>query len=314
MKKTSGASSALCTRVARALALNRKAQLNFPGIFMNLTGRQLGDDGVTLEFADDPVLRSANDELSFTAVSVLVDIALGAVTRIKSGQTMRPATVRLDMQMTGAPIVGGVATDVRFVAFSERTRVKHAASSATIHAGGKLIGNASGAFVMLDLPEGRTQKVLPWLPESLSSEPLDTAALDPHERDAVKACRRAEAAATAAQPFIDHFWCGIPKSSEGKARLSVPVTAHLGNRVGQVHGGVLVGMAASVANAAAPATSRLSNISAWFISPGQGPRLQVRSSTVYGGRNLTVVRTQIFSAARKLVLDVTSQHVARAEQ
>ena len=312
MKNNTSGFSALCRRVARALALNREAKLNFPGIFMNLAGRQVGDGGIELTIAEDPVLRAADGEINWTALGVLVDVALGAVTRVKAGPAMRPATVQLQMQMTGATTRGDVETHAEFISFSEGTGVKHCFSSATVTAGDTLIAHASGAFVMLDLPPGTTQRAHPWVADELLEMPLD-AELDQEEQEAVKACRRAESAASDAHPFIDQFWCGIAKAGEGKAQLTVKVTPHLGNRVGHVHGGVLLGMAAQVASAAAPANMRLSNIAAWFVSPGLGPRLKVRSKVVQQGRNLAVVHTQIVSATGKLVLEVTSQHAAKSE-
>ena len=314
MKNNTSGLSALCRRVARALALNRDAKLNFPGIFMNLSGRQVGDGGIKLDIAEDPVLRGADGEINWTALGVLVDVALGAVTRLKAGPAMRPATVQLQMQMTGASTRGDVATHAQFISFSEGTGVKHCFSSATVTAGDTLIAHASGAFVMLDLAPGTTQRAHPWVADELLQMPLDAIDLDQEEQEAVRACKRAESAAGDAHTFIDHFWCGIPKAGEGKAQLTVKVTPHLGNRVGHVHGGVLLGMAAQVASAAVPACMRLSNITAWFVSPGLGPRLKVRSKVVQQGRNLAVVHTQIVSATGKLVLEVTSQHAAKSEQ
>lgn len=313
MKNDTRGLSALCTRVARALALNRHARLNFPGIFMDLSGHQVGDGGIMLKVADDPVLRDAGGEINWTALGVLADVALGAVTRVKAGPGMRPATVHLQLQMTGAATSGDVATHAQFISFSGGSGIRQSFSSATIAAGDTLIAHASGAFVMLELPPGTTQRAHPWVSEELRDIPLDSIELDNDELQAVKACRRAEAAASDAHPFIDHFWCGIPRTGEGKAQLTVKVMAHLGNRVGHVHGGVLLGMAAQVASAAVPAGMRLSNIAAWFVSPGLGPRLKVRSKVVQQGRNLALVRTQILSATGKLVLDVTSQHAAKAQ-
>jgi acyl-coenzyme A thioesterase PaaI-like protein len=76
-----------------------------------------------------------------------------------------------------------------------------------------------------------------------------------------------------------------------------------------VHGGMLLGMAVQVAGAAVPGRA-LSNISAWFVRPGDGPRLKVRSKVVQQGRTLAVVRTQVTSNEGKLVLVCTSQHIA----
>lgn len=313
MKNNTSGLSALCERVARALVLNRHAKLNFPGIFMGLSGHQTGDSGIEVKIADDPALRAADGEINWTALGVLADVALGAVTRVKAGQSMRPATVQLQMQMTGARTQGHISTHAQFISFSEGTGVKQCLSGATITAGNALIAHASGAFVMLDLPPGTAQRAHPWVAEELLHMSLDPIELDSDELEAVKACRRAEAAANDAHPFIDHFWCGIPKSSEGRAQLTVKVTPHLANRVGHVHGGVLLGMAAQVASAAVPPTMRLSNIATWFISPGLAPRLKVLSKVVQQGRNLAVVHTQILSSTGKLVLEVTSQHAAKAE-
>ena len=304
--------SALCARVERALVLNRKARLNFPGIFMKLTGRREGDDAMTLEMPDDPTFRNAAGELNWPALGVFLDIVLGAVTRLKAGPAMRPATVRLDVQMTGAPTRGSLSMLAEFVEFSEGTRVKHAVTRGTIKAGRRVVARATGAFVMFELPPGQTQLVDPWLPEALASAPHEAVELEDAERAALEACRRAEAAATDAHPFIDHFWCGVPEAADGEARLAVNITPHLGNRVGHVHGGVLLGLAANVAEAAAPAGMRLSNVCAWFISPGKGERLDVRAQRVQDGRTLSVVRTQIVAADGKLVLEATSQHVAAA--
>jgi acyl-coenzyme A thioesterase PaaI-like protein len=164
--------------------------------------------------------------------------------------------------------------------------------------------------LLLALAPGAEQVTRPWVPAALAREPLEPVAFDANEAEAIAACRRAEAAATRQHPFIEHFWCGIPKAREGAADLDVEVTPHLGNRVRHAHGGVLLGTAAYVAAAATHATARLSNIAAYFASPGLPPRLKVRSRVVQQGRNLAVVRTQIVRPDGKLVLEATTQHAA----
>ena len=312
MKKKTSMSSPLYARVQRSLALNREAKLTFPFVFMGLTGRKIGDDDLTVEFEDDGTFRDGNGELSWSALGVLADGALGVVTRMKAGPRVRPATVHIEVQMTGASTRGPIVSQGHFVTFSERDRIRQSLVTATIRSGETLIGHASGAFALLDLPEGETQMPHPFLPDGLEPEPLDTIVFDSNERAALKSCERAEAAATEASPFIDRFWCGVPKAAEGKAHLSIRVTPHLGNRAGHVHGGLLLGTAARVAGAALPGNMRVSNISAWFVSPGLGPRLKISSSVVQQGRNLAVVRTRVLGASGKLVLETTSQHVATA--
>jgi hypothetical protein len=53
MKKLLRGQSAPCARVERTLASNRKAGLNFPGVFMEVTVRKKRNDALTFEFYDD---------------------------------------------------------------------------------------------------------------------------------------------------------------------------------------------------------------------------------------------------------------------
>lgn len=308
----SGAATGLRDRLLRALALNRGARLNFPGVFMGLYGRQVGAEEIELEFDDGALFRDASGEVSLPALCVLLDVALGSVTRLKAGPTMRPATVHLIVQMTGESTREHLVTHARFVSQCTDAAVSQAITSATVTSGDKVVAHASGTFVMLELPPGETQVVLPWVPAEVEATALRASDLDESERETLKSCRRAEAAASDEHPFIDHFWSGVPKGEDGKAQLTAKVTPHLGNRVGHVHGGILLGTAARVAIAAAPAGMRLANISACFVSPGQPPRMKVRSEVLQQSRNFAVVRTRIIGATGKLVLEVTSQHTAAA--
>ena len=284
--------SALYQRVERALVVSREAGLAFPGVFMAVTGRRIAD-GVMVMFNDDALFRDSGRELDWCALAALVDAALGGPSDIRIGPKVRPATAHIELQMTGASTQGDIVVDARFVAFSERSRVRQSLVSATIKCGETLIGHVSAACVLLNLPEHRTRAPWPWVPEGFTPEASSPIAFDSNELEALACCERAEAAATATHPFIEHFWCGIPQADEGKAYLQVRVTPHLGNRIGHVQGGLLLGMAMKVANAAAPEDMRLSNISAYFVSPGIGPVLDVHSQVTHQGRSLATVRTRI---------------------
>ena len=94
-----------------------------------------------------------------------------------------------------------------------------------------------------------------------------------------------------------------------RSTLRAPVTPHLGNRIGHIQGGLLLGVAMKVAIAAASPRMRLSSISAYFVSPGLAPHIDVQSEVVQSGRSLAVVQTRITGANGKLVLHAASQHV-----
>jgi acyl-coenzyme A thioesterase PaaI-like protein len=301
--------SALHERVERSIVVSSEAKLAFPGVLMGITGRQAGDDAVTLTLKDDPVFRAGNGELDWCALVSAADAVLGAVSDIKTGPRVRPATAHIELQMTGAPARGDIFVDARFIAPAHTSRVRQSLVSADIRTRTGLVGQASAACVLLDLPKDRARTSWPWPPEGFTPAPRARASFDSNERLALQMCERAEAAATSAHPFIEHFWCGIPAAQSGKAHLRVNVAPHLGNRIGHVQGGLLLGTAVKVANAAAREDMRLSNISAYFLSPALGPVLDVHSHVTHQGRSLATVRTQITAPSGKAVLEATSQHV-----
>ena len=278
---------------------------------MGLRGERRAENDVVLEFDDGAWCRDARGEVALPAFGVLLDTGLGAVTRLHAGDKRQHATVHLYAQFTGAPSRGHLEVHSHFEGFSLVSALRHGTSRASVICGKTVLAHAAGAFVILELPQGAPEAPPSWTRGAgPAAHPVDPATLEEHERAVLEACERAEAAVTADHSFVESFWGGIPAVGEGKAQLAVPVAPHLGNRVGNVHGGILFGIAARVANAAAPAAMRLSNISAWFVSPGRGPALDVRASVVRAGRNLAVVRTQIVGASGERVLEVTSQHVA----
>jgi acyl-coenzyme A thioesterase PaaI-like protein len=300
--------SALYQRVQRTLVISREAGLAFPGVFMASSGRRAGDDTVIVTFKDDPAFRDGRGELDWCALGALVDAALGTASDVKTGPRVRP-TAHIELQMTGASTQGDIIVEGHFVAFSERSRVRQSLVSAAIKSGETLIGHASAAFVLLDLPDDKARMPWPWVPEGFRPAHQDSVTFDSNELKTLESCEIAEAAATEAHPFIEHFWCGIPEAGEGKAYLQVSVTPHVANRAGHVQGGLLLGTAVKVANTAAPQNMRLSNLSVYFVRPGVGPVLDVHSNVTQQGRSLAMVRTQIIGTSGKLVLETTSQHV-----
>jgi acyl-coenzyme A thioesterase PaaI-like protein len=87
---------------------------------------------------------------------------------------------------------------------------------------------------------------------------------------------------------------------------------HVGNRVGHVQGGLLLNAALATAIGAVPHHPLLTAASAWFISPGQGKALNSRSTVLQKGRNVAVVRTEVFAAGGKRVLEAVSNHAIAA--
>lgn len=301
--------SALLKRVERTLIACRDTKLAFPSVFLDFTGKSVASDKVVVTHRDDPAFLDACGALDWCAVAAVLDGALGATCSAPAGARVRPATAYIQLQLTGALPCRDLVVEATFKGFAGRSSVRQALAAASIHSGDTLIAYGSAKCVLVDLPGNTERLPWPWLPADYVPSTSGPVEFDAGERDALARCADAEARASGTHAFIEHFWSGVPVANDRGASLEIAVTPHLANRVGHFHGGLMLGTAMKVANAAAPAGMRLSNISAYFLSPGLGPVVRVTSTVMQQSRRLAVVRTQVAGASGKPVAETTSQHV-----
>jgi acyl-coenzyme A thioesterase PaaI-like protein len=146
---------------------------------------------------------------------------------------------------------------------------------------------------------------------------VSRAELDPMEKTLMRRIEQALRQATRGagpESFLHHLWSPTVRPAPGGAASRTPLGMHFGNRVGHVQGGLTMHVALATAVAAAPQHPLLTGASAWYISPGQGKALTTRSTLLQSGRNVAVVRTEVFASGRKLVLEVISNHAIPAQK
>jgi len=189
--------------------------------------------------------------------------------------------------------------------------VRQSMTSGTVYAGGVPVCHASGTFIVLPPPPGVNLAPLPWQRESGEvPSPLNQKELKSDERMIMKACESALKRADHEHAFIEHFWEALPVLTDTGSRCTVRIGPQHGNRVGHVQGGLLLGLAAITARAAAPQHPQLSALAAWYISPGQGRALKITSRRFHEGRSFAAVRTEVRNADGSRVLEVVSHHAA----
>lgn len=300
-------------QVLLALAGNRTPGFHFPGHFLQLEWPRIGDDAIVETMRAGAHCCNADGSINLVALGVMIDTALATTPRLKIETGARQATVQLSVQFTGYPARGDLSMDAKLESFSAKKTVRQALTRGVLHAEGQLVCHASATFVMLPPPTGFMLAPLPWQ-RSANPEPetLTPAQLNAGERAIVRACDFALAKADASRSFIEHFWSVLPQPTLYGARCTVKNGPHLGNRVGHVQGGILLGLAAATATAAVPGHPMLSGISAWFISPGRGKSLKIRSKILHAGRSFAIVRTEIRTVDGTRVLEVVSNHAARS--
>jgi acyl-coenzyme A thioesterase PaaI-like protein len=291
-------------RVLRAIALNRTPGLHFPGNFIDLSFDRVA--------SDDTCVSYQSDENDIGSLAVLADFALGTAVRADLHPATRLATVSMTLELGAAPRAGIVRAASRCHGFVGAGDGRTGRSRVLLEDTGGEIGYGSGAFMVLKPPPQVTLHPVPHRKRGDPEPPL--LAEEDLAPDELRILRHAEEAlkrsATSGEPFLRHFWGFLPQAARGGASCVMPIGPHVGNRVGYVQGGILLGLAAATAAAALPETWMLSSIAAGFISPGEGTALTARANVVHQGRRVAVIRTELARSDGRRVLEVMSTHAA----
>jgi acyl-coenzyme A thioesterase PaaI-like protein len=304
--------AAIRDQVLRALAGTRAPGYHFPGHLLGCHWPRIGEDELDAALPDGPLARNVDGTVNLAAFCVLLDVALATASRLKVEPGARQATVHLHAQFTGAPLHGELKAHARINGTTRHAAVRESLTGGTLHAAGEPVCHASGTFVLLPPPPGITLAPLPWQRGGGGAPvtPLKPGELDDQERAVLRACNAALRRADDRHGFLEHFWGALPVTTVGGARCTVKLGPQHSNRVRHVQGGLLLGLAAITARAAAPRHPMLSAVAAWYISPGQGRALKIRSQRFHDGRSFAAVRTEVRNADGSRVLEVVSHHAA----
>ena len=302
---------AIRRRVLLALAANHTPGFHYPGHLLGCVWPRIGENDLEETLPDTPYARNVDGTINLAAFSVLLDTALATASRLKVELGARQATVHLHAQFTGMPLRGELRAHAHMNGRTASAAIPQSLTDATVYAGSDPVCRASATFVVLPTPPGVTIGPLPWQRQDIATVSVPKPKeLDLGERAALRACNAALRRANGQHSFIEHFWGALPVQTPGGARCTVKIGLHHGNRVGHVQGGLLLGLAAITARAAAPQHPQLSAIAAWYISPGQGRALKITSKRFHDGRSFAAVRTEIRNADGARVLEVVSHHAA----
>lgn len=296
----------------RAIALNRTPGLHFPGNFIELSFDQVASGDTRVSFETGPHCIDAHGGPDIGSLSILADFALGTSVRAELDPATRLATVSMTLELGAAPRAGIVSAASHCHGYVGEGDARSGRTRLVLADAGGEIGYGSGVFMVLPPPAQRTLHPVPLRKRGDPEPPqLAEADLAPDELRVLRHADQAlERAAKSGTPFIRHFWGFLPHTEHGGASCVMPIGPHVGNRVGFVQGGILLGLAAATASAALPERWTLSAIAAAFISPGDGDALRAQATVVHHGRRVSVVRTELTRSDGRRVLEVMSTHAA----
>ena len=298
---------AIRERVLHALALNREPGFHFAGNFAQISFERTASEESRVTLGLGPHAVDADGQINLGFVAMLADMSLAATIRANVHPATRLATVSLSMQFTGMTLSGPLESVAEFQGFLGGGDTRQALSRARIVGPGGLVAIAHGAFVPLGTPPGVVAFPLPRNPRSAPAIPESELRGD--ERLVLGIAD--EALTHGVKGFIRHFLGYQPRRTKTGASTTMRNGAHVANRVGHVQGGLLMGLAATTAMAALPASWGLSGIHAVFVSPGQGKALRATAKLVHHGSMTGVARTEVKGQDGRRVLEATTTHWRR---
>ena len=301
-------------RALAALSKNRIPGYHFGGLFLDLECLRYDRGGVVLEMDTGAHNSNPDGTTHFGAVAFLADMVLASSCRAFVDPSRRTATLVLEVRVTGEQPRGRLRAEAHSEGFVGRTALPQAHCSGRILAGNKEVMRMSGTWVSPPAPDGKPLHPLPW--EAGDDYPvapqLGLDQLDAMERAVLRRVENALRAATHGD-FMQRLFVPVVRHTPNGAVGQLPIGLYVGNRVGHVQGGFTFNTAVATAIAAVPHHPLLTAVSAWYISPGQGKALRARATVLQKGRNVAVVRTEVFATGGKRVLEAVSNHAIAAK-
>ncbi|MCC6531687.1 MAG: hypothetical protein IT531_03995 [Burkholderiales bacterium] len=296
-------------RALVALSSNRVPGYHFPGHFLDLQCTRYDRGGIVLEMDTCAHNSDPGGTANLGAVAFLADMALASSCRVFVDPTRRTATLKLHMDFCGGEARGRIRAQAHSSGFSERTALAQAQCYGEVSALGRPILRMTGTWVSPPSPDGRPLHPLPWEHDANAAAAplLAPGELDAMERDVLKRVERALRDAKHGE-FMQRLWAPVVRHGARGTTGRLPLGLHVGNRVGHVQGGLSLYTALVTALAAVPHHPVLTAVSAWYISPGEGRSLNARTTILQKGRNIAVVRAEVFATGGKRVLEVVSNH------
>lgn len=298
-------------RVLQALRAHREPGWNLPAHFLGLVYDELLPGRAVVSMPLGSHLHAADGCVSVAALCVLADVAMAAPVRESAGRSSRLITVSARLSFGHRPADGRILAAARQVLSVPASGLPMAVGSMTMSCNGVVCCTGEASFAVLDNRRGVAAHPLPRTDRLTSLEPLSPSELDATE-SVVHA--HAQAVATRLSPsrgsFLEDFWGYEIEASPAQPTLRSG--AHVGNRVGDLQGGVLLGFAARASAAALAGGWHLMDLSAQFLAAGKGPRLQAKAQVVRQGRHIAVVDVQVTDGDGHVALTTQASFVREA--
>ncbi|MDR6858786.1 PaaI family thioesterase [Variovorax guangxiensis] len=288
-----GAQAPQVRRVLQALRANRTPGWQFAGHYLGLSFDQLAPDRGRVSMPLGSHCHNSQGRVALAAVAVLADVAMTAALRVRGGADSRMATVSTRLSFAQAANAHRLVAHAQRQFSPESLAMPLAITTFTIEAAGAVCCTGEATFAVLPNRRGTAPHPLPHDNSVADLVPLAPEELSGAESEVLARALRADGAPEGPYSFLERFWEMVPQSGEGWAECRIGRGLHVGNRVGDVQGGILLGLAAQTSAAVLPQGWTLADLSAQFLAASSGPSVCARAEARRVGRNVANIECRI---------------------
>jgi acyl-coenzyme A thioesterase PaaI-like protein len=288
----------LSARVLAATLANRTPGWNFAGHFLGIEYHSVHENNTLCFCRSRPELLTAAGQLDVSVLSVLCDIALAASARPRVGPSIRLATVSMSIYLLRALDDTSLSARSRLLRCDADSGL--VTMTADVHAGPHRVATATATF--LAMQTATPLAPVPLRAQAPSGGECDSATIDltPEEQATLDRAHAADAAAPSG--FLQRFWGGQLTTTEQGAEGTFETGKHTGNRVGNVQGGLLMGLAINTGQAAVGDDCQLAAVHASYIRPGRSRHIALRGQRLHRGSSTANASVAISDEAGSTLL------------
>ena len=243
--------------------------------------------------------------MPMSALGVFVDVGLSNAARATLGQQASLATIALRLGIRRQPSVGKLKAVSKVAANIEDAHIGAAFTKVEVFTEqGDLLASGSALMGIAPFKNSLNVEVLPDSPRTFAPWSQCQSLAQSEGKLVFEAAKQAQHEANERSvAFIEQFWGAQPlDSSDGSTINRFHRGEHLANRSGNVHGGILYGLAAKAASTHVPAGWKVTESSVQYLNAASDDYFDIHTEVLRQGRNTVVVDCQVLSNKNKKVL------------
>ena len=245
---------------------------------------------------------SSNASISMAAFAVFADVGLSNAARASLGQQASLATITLSLSIKKLPGAGKIKAVSRIKNTVDDAEIGAVFTEVEIYSEqGEPLASGHALMGIAPFKNALNVQALPDAPKLFADAAQCVPAADSRDYLIYEGAQQAQDLDNGAS-FIDKFWAAQEASEGSWSGFRFFKGEQLSNRSGNVHGGILYGLAAQAASAVVPAGWHIAESAVQYLNAASDTYFDIHTEILRQGRNTVVVECKVVSNAGKKII------------